>query len=223
MDTLTFWNRVAAYNEAMWPVQAVLIIAAAYLTYRVFTRPSPKMDVWMKAFLAFAFAWDGVVFFLVFLRNPVSLVTGLPLFIIVSALFIVDIAGKKTHFRFPEDKWMRGFTVTWILLALLYPLIGWPLGHVYPRVLLPLFPCPLTVFAVALVTAAAPKVDKKVWVALLPWALMGLPKCFGALDCYEDSILFADGVYGLIVLIKNWRSIKWQQQLTRTIGSSSGL
>jgi hypothetical protein len=208
MDTLTFWNRIAAYNEATWPVQAVMIIAAAYLTYRAFVQPGPKADVWMKAFLAFAFAWDGIVFFLVFLKNPVSLVTGLPLLIIVSALFVVDIFAKKTHFRFPEGKWMRGFTVTWILLVLLYPLIGWPLGHIYPRVLLPLFPCPLTVFAIALVTAAAPEVDKKVWVALLPWALMGLPKCFGALDCYEDCILFAGGVYGLIALIKNWRLVE---------------
>ena len=100
---------------------------------------------------------------------------------------------------------MRGFTSAWILLALLYPVIGWPLGHVYPKVLLPLFPCPLTVYATALVAAAAPGVDRKVFIALLPWGLLGLPKCFGGLDCYEDCALFAAGVYGLIVLIKNWR------------------
>ena len=47
--------------------------------------------------------------------------------------------------------------------------------------------------------------DKKVSIALLPWALMGLPKCLGALDCYEDCILFAAGIYGLIVLVKNWK------------------
>ena len=42
-------------------------------------------------------------------------------------------------------------------------------------------------------------------VALLPWALMGLPKCLGALDCYEDSVLFAAGVCGLVVLIRTWK------------------
>ena len=42
---------------------------------------------------------------------------------------------------------------------------------------------------------------------LLPWALAGLPKCFGALDCYEDCILFAVGVYGLVLLIKDWKAI----------------
>jgi len=36
---------------------------------------------------------------------------------------------------------------------------------------------------------------------------MSLPKCLGALECYEDCILFGAGVYGLIVLIKNWKAI----------------
>jgi hypothetical protein len=208
MDTATFWNHIAAYNETTWLVQAVMIIAAVYLTYRVFAKPGPATDVWMKAFLAFTFVWNGTVLFLVFLRNPISMFTGVPLFIIVSVLFVVDIFVKKIHFKLPESKWMRGLTIAWIALTALYPLVGWFLGHTWPKVLLPLFPCPLTVFAIALVAAAAPKTDKKVFIALLPWALLGLPKCFGALDCYEDCILFASGVYGLVVLIKSWRSIK---------------
>jgi hypothetical protein len=208
MDTITFWTKIAAYNTATWPVQAVMTIAAVYLTYRVFAKPGARTDVWMKAFLASVFAWNGIVLFLVFLRNPISMVTGVPLFLVVSVLFVVDIFAKRTHFKLPESKWMRGLTIVWIALTVLYPLLGWPLGHIWPKVLLPLFPCPLTVFAIALVAAAVPKTDKKAFIALLPWALMGLPKCFGALDCYEDCILFASGVYGLIVLIRNWRPIK---------------
>jgi hypothetical protein len=208
VSTETFWTKVGAYNEATWPVQVVMIVAALYLTVRVFAKPGPKTDAWMKALLAFAFAWNGTVFFLVFVKNPISMAIGTPLFVVVSVLFVVDIFAKKTRFRFPEGGWMRGFTIVWMLLALLYPLIGWPLGHVYPQVLLPLFPCPLTVFATALVAAAAPNVDRKLFIALLPWGLLGLPKCFGALDCYEDCALFAAGVYGLIVLVKNWRLIK---------------
>lgn len=207
MDTVNFWTQVAAYNEATWPVQAVMIIAAAYLTYRVFAKPGAKTDVWIKAFLSLAFAWNAIVFFLVFVRNPISMFTGVPLFIIVSILLVADIFAKKTHFKLPEGGWMRGLTIAWIALAALYPLIGWPLGHTWPQVLWPLFPCPLTVFTIALSAAAAPQTDRRVFIALLPWALMGLPKCFGALDCYEDCILFASGVYGLIVLIKNWPAI----------------
>jgi hypothetical protein len=205
ISTAEFWTHVGVYNETTWPLQLALVVAAAILTYLVFTRPGPKADRWMKGFLALAFGWNGIVLFLFFLKNPISMYTGTPLFLIVAALFVVDIFTQKTQFRFPEARWKQVITLLWILLVLLYPVIGWPLGHTFPQVLLPMFPCPLTVFALALVAAAAPKVDKKVFIFLLPWALMGLPKCFGSLDCYEDCILFAAGVYGLIELIRNWK------------------
>jgi hypothetical protein len=205
ISTEVFWTQVGAYNETMWPIVIAMTIAAAFLAFRVFLRPGAGTDAWLKAFLSFAFAWNGIVFFLVYAKNPLSTFTGVPLFIIVSLLFAVDIWGKKIHFRTPEATWKKGWTVFWIALVFLYPVIGWPLGHIYPKTLLPMFPCPLTTFAIALVAAAAPNVDKKVFIALLPWALMALPKCFGALGCYEDCILFASGVYGLVELIRNWK------------------
>ena len=206
MSTELFWTRVGVYNEKTWPLALVMIVAAGFLTCRVFFRPGAKTDMWMKAFLSLAFAWNGVVFFLIFVKNPISMFVGAPLLIIVSLLFAADIWTRRTHFQLPKATWKKGVTVFWIALVFLYPMIGWPLGHVYPQMLLPLFPCPLTVFAIALVAAAAPNVDKKVFVLLLPWALMGLPKCFGALDCYEDCVLFASGVYGLVELIRKWKT-----------------
>jgi hypothetical protein len=206
MSSELFWTRVGVYNETMWPIVVAMTVVAAFLTWRVFFRPGARTDVWMKTFLSFAFAWNGIVFFLVSVRNPISTFTGAPLFLIVSLLFAVDIRAKRTRFRPPEAAWKKGLTLFWIALVFLYPAVGWPLGHVYPETLLPMFPCPLTVFAIALVTAAAPNVDRKVFILLLPWALMALPKCFGALDCYEDCILFASGVYGLAELIRVWRA-----------------
>ena len=207
MNAETFWTQVGLYNEATLPVQAILIVAAVILVYLVFTKPGAKTDIWMKAFLALAFAWNGVVFFLIFTKNPISTFFGAPLFIILAILFAVDIFAKKTEFRFPDVKRRKLSTALWILLVFLYPLIGLPFGHTYPRMLTPVMPCPLTVFALAMAAAAAPKVDRKLYILLLPWALAGLPKCLGALDCYEDCILFAAGVYGLILLIKDWKAI----------------
>jgi hypothetical protein len=206
VSTAVFWSRVGAYNQATWPISIVMTVVALFLTWRVFFRPGARTDTWLKAFLSLAFAWNGIVFFLIFLRVPLSMLIGAPLFLIVSVLFAVDIRTKKTHFRLPEAMWKRGLTILWIVLVFLQPAFGWPLGHIYPQVLLPMFPCPLTVFAIALMAAAAPRVDKKAFVLLLPWALMALPKCFGALGCYEDCILFASGVYGLVELIRNWKT-----------------
>jgi hypothetical protein len=212
MNAETFWTQVGSYNKATLPVQAILIVAAVILAYLAFTKPGAKTDIWMKAFLALAFAWNGIVFFLIFAKNPISTFFGAPLFIILAILFTVDIFAKKTEFRFPDVKWRKWSTILWILLVFLYPLIGLPLGHTYPRMLTPVMPCPLTVFALAMVAAAAPKVDRKLYILLLPWALAGLPKCLGALDCYEDCILFAAGVYGLILLIKDWKAISTSTQ-----------
>jgi hypothetical protein len=211
-STEVFWTQVGVYNETIWPLVMAMTVAAAFLTWRVFFRPGARTDAWTKAFLSFAFAWNGIVFFLISVRNPISTFTGAPLFLIISLLFAVDIWAKKTHFQPPVAVWKKGLTILWIALVFLYPAIGWPLGHVYPKTLLPMFPCPLTVFAIALVAAAVPNVDRKAFILLLPWALMALPKCFGALDCYEDCILFASGVYGLVELIRNWRTRRTEAQ-----------
>jgi len=209
--TETFWNQMAAYNEATLPVQIVMMIVAVVLTYFVFAKASARANTLMKLFLSFAFAWTGIVFFLIFARSIVSAVAS-ALFIVVAILFALDIFKKKNEFRLPVARWQRYLTVFLILLVFLYPLVGMALGHPYPKTCMPMAPCPLTVFAIALAAAAIPHVDKKVYIMLLPWAILSLPKCLGALDCYEDCILFAAGVYGLVLLVKNWKIIGGSQR-----------
>ena len=204
--TETFWSQMGAYNEATLPVQIIMIVAAGVLAYLVFAKTSARANTLMKMLLSFAFAWNGIVFFLIFAWSIISAVAG-TLFIIIAILFALDIFKKKTEFRLPVTKWQRYLTIFLILLVFLYPVMGMALGHSYPRTCMPMAPCPLTVFAIALVAGAIPQVDRKVFVLLLPWAIMGLPKCLGALDCYEDCILFAAGVYGLVLLVRNWKII----------------
>jgi len=209
--TDTFWNQMGAYNEATLPVQIVMMIVAVVLVYFVFARASARANTLLKLFLFFAFAWNGIVFFLIFARSIISVVAS-ALFIIIAILFALDIFKKKIEFRLPVVKWQRYLTFFWIFLVFLYPVIGIALGHHYPGTCMPMAPCPLTVFAIALVAAAIPTVDRKVYVLLLPWAILSLPKCLGALDCYEDCILFASGVYGLVLLVKNWKTIGGRQR-----------
>ncbi len=214
MNAETFWTQVGLYNEATLSIQVILTAVATILTYLVFAKPSAKTDTWISVFFAIAFAWNGLVFFLIFVNNPISTFFGAPLFIILAILFAVDIFVKRTEFKLPNSKWKQVLTTLWVLLVFLYPLIGLPLGHTYPRIITPVMPCPLTVFALSLVTAAAPKVDRKIYILLLPWALAGLPKCLGALDCFEDCVLFFAGICGLILLVKDWVAIAAHQRAT---------
>jgi hypothetical protein len=205
-ETEIFWSQLGAYNEVTFPVQAAMIFLAAILTYYVFAKPTGKANDLMKAFLSFVFAWNGIVFLLIFAKSSISTPFA-PIFLAVAVLFAVDISTKKITFKLPKVTWLRYLTIFWILLVFLYPVIGFALGHHYPKTCLPMNPCPSTVFAIALVSAAIPKVDRKICVLLLPWALLSLPKCLGVFECYEDCILFLAGVYGLIMLIKNWKTI----------------
>jgi len=208
MNGENWWSISERYNNAIFPVQIVIMAIGVILTYLLFTKPSTRTNNLMKAYLTVTFAWNGIVFFLIFGKELPGTFLGAPLFIIIPVLFAVDIFAKKTEFKLPDARWYKYLTIFWVLCAFLYPLIGLPLGHLYPRsCIFGAFPCPTTVFALALLAAAIPKVDKKVYILLLIWALPSVGKCFGALDLYEDCGLFAAGVYGLIMLVKNWKAI----------------
>lgn len=208
MSTETWWNQIGTYNNAIFPMQIIIMIVAIILTYFLFAKPGTKTNKMMKAYLSFTFAWNGIIFFLIFGKELPGIFLGAPLFIIVAILFAWDIFGNKTQLRLPDIKWQRYLMMFWILLAFLYPLIGLAFGHYYPKTcIFGVMPCPTTVFALALLVAAIPKVDKKVYVLLLVWALPAFGKCLGALNLYEDCVLFWTGIYALIMLIKNWKVI----------------
>lgn len=208
MSTETWWNQIGTYNNAIFPMQIIIMIVAIILTYFLFAKPGTKTNKLMKAYLSFTFAWNGIIFFLIFGKELPGIFLGAPLFIIVAILFAWDIFGNKTQLRLPDIKWQRYLMMFWILLAFLYPLIGLAFGHYYPKTcIFGVMPCPTTVFALALLVAAIPKVDKKVYVLLLVWALPAFGKCLGALNLYEDCVLFWTGIYALIMLIKNWKVI----------------
>jgi len=207
MNGEDWWSTSGTYNIAIFPMQIIAMVTGITLTYFLFAKPNAKTNNLMKAYLAFTFAWNGIVFFLIYGKELPGTFLGAPLFIITAVLFAADILTKKTEFKLPDARWHNCLTVFWILCAFLYPLIGLPLGHYYPKTcIFGVFPCPTTVFALALLAAATPKVDKKAYTLLLIWALPSIGKCFGALDLQEDCILFIAGVYGLIMLVKNWKA-----------------
>ncbi len=209
MDTEAWWNQVGVYNKAIFPMQIVMLAAAVILTYFLMVNPNTKMNKLMKGFLSLVCAWNAVVFFLIFGRELPGTILGAPLFVVAAVLFAWDIQKGKIQFRFPEIRWQKYVTVLLIVCAFAYPAIGYGLGHVYPQACtFGTMPCPTTVFALALLAAAVPKVDKKVYIVLLVWALPAFGKCLGALNLYEDCILFWAGVYALVVLVKKWKIIR---------------
>ncbi len=207
-DAEKWWNQIGTYNEAIFPMQIVMLAVAFVLTCFLFAKPGPRINKFMKVYLSFVFAWNGIVFFLIFGEELPGKYLGIPLFVLLGILMAWDIHTNRIQLKLPDTSWQRYLTFFLIICSFLYPLIGYIFGHYYPRsCTFGVTPCPMTVFALALLTAAIPKVNKTIYVLLLLWALPAFGKCFGAMDLYEDCLLFWTGVYALILLIMNWRKI----------------
>ena len=61
-----FWNTIASYNAATWPVQLLLTLVAATLTLLLYLRPTPGVRIAMKTFMALLNFWIAGVYYLLY-------------------------------------------------------------------------------------------------------------------------------------------------------------
>jgi hypothetical protein len=130
------------------------------------------------------------------------------IFIVVSALFVVDLFRQKMQFVFPKVGWRKYSTLLLMLLVFCYPLFGLLSGHGLTSLIMPgTFPCPTTALGLLLLTMALPRVDKVIYILLLFCAVPFTPFFqIARYGVYEDIILFTVGVYSLVLLVKYWKS-----------------
>jgi len=205
MDAEVFWNNVSAYNVSIFPMQIITLVVAVILTFWLLVKPSAGINKLMKAYLSFTFVW--FVFMFPF-EGVLKIIFGL-LHLAIAMLFFIDIFTAKIEFKFPETSGKRTFMLFLIFSAFaLYPLIEYMSGHLYPKILLfGIAPCPTTIFSLALLIGAVPKVGKIIFILLiLPAIFSGLSVPI-MLGVWADLLLLFTGVYGLIILIKNWKLI----------------
>ena len=206
-----WWSIIEAYGAQIWPAQVVFFIIAVLLIGWLLLKPGRIHSLFMKLYMAIAFAWNGIVFFLVLAKeitgaNYGSYFFGF-LFILVSALFVVDLFRKKMQFSFPNAAWRKYVTLGLMLLVFCYPLFGIAFGRSYLSLITPgTFPCPTTALGLLVLTTSLPRVDKIAYILLLFWAVpfppfLQLPK-YGV---YEDTIMFVSGIYSLILLLRYWK------------------
>ena len=95
------------------------------------------------------------------------------LFLGAAALFLWST--WKGRLRFDPPRGIAGIASAVLLLYALigYPLLGWAMGHTYPRV--PTFglPCPTTTFTLGLLLLARRPVPKAVLVVPMAWSIIG--------------------------------------------------
>ena len=202
-----WWGILEAYGAKVWPAQAVFFVAVVLLVLLVFLKPGRIANTLVRLYMALSFGWVGIVFFLALGKGLKGNYFFGCLFIIVAILFAVDMFRQRMDFHLPKVGWQRYLTMLLVLIVLCYPIFSISFGHRFPRVIIPgTFPCPTTALALVLLTTALPRVDRVIYIILLFWAipfppLIQIPK-YGV---YEDTIMFAIGIYSLVMLLKNVR------------------
>ncbi|MBN2543280.1 hypothetical protein JXI42_10485 [bacterium] len=218
MEMMTFerfWELIHLYDSAVFPVQFLFSIIAIILLILMAKKPGSKLNRLINLFLTVCYLWIGIVFFLIQNRELSARMHYFQpiLMFIIAFFFALDIFLKKSDFKFSNKPFRNWISLVFIAYSVIgYPLVGWLLGHPYSVnisgniatwvPILGVYPCPTTIFSLALLSMALPQGDKKVMIPLLFWSLfsvMGPPiRVYGV---YEDLGLFFAGIYGLIALI----------------------
>lgn len=196
-----FFNVFAQYNTAVWPLQILFYLLAIAALAFTFSR-SVVSDRLVTAVLAFLWAWMGLVYHLAYFSriNPAAYVFG-GLFLLQAVLFFsAGVLRHKLSFRPAWNLYslVGGFFLLYGLL--IYPLLGYFLGHVYPHS--PTFglPCPTTIFTFGLLLWTDHKLPKTLLVVPLLWSLLGFSAAF-QWDVLEDIMLLVAGLTATGLLV----------------------
>ena len=196
-----FFNVFTQYNQAIWPIQILLYLAGiAALGLAVWK--FKVSDRIIAAILAGLWLRMGIVYHLTFFTsiNKAAYLFG-GLFIVQGVLFF--IVGTLRHkLSFQPHSNLYAITGAFFILygTLIYPALGYFMGHIYPHA--PTFgvPCPTTIFTFGLLLWTDRKVPKYLLVIPMLWAVIGLSAAiqWGVL---EDIMLLLAGLITTAMLV----------------------
>jgi hypothetical protein len=196
------------YNEAVWPAQWVMVLLAAATTVvAVRTRRPTRAPLLLLSAL---WLWMAIVYHLAFFRsiNPAAAVFG-ALFI-MQAGFLLWLAFREPvrHFTIQRDSvsLLGGSIIVFSLIV--YPLLGWLLGHRYPYA--PSFglPCPTTVFTFGLLLLAQPALPRSVFIIPVLWSVIATSAAL-QLGMMEDLSLPAVAIIASAVALRINGPVTW--------------
>jgi hypothetical protein len=173
-DARQFFEVFALYNTAVWPAQVVLwVTALAMAVVPLWRRPAAGRII--AFFLGGVWLWMGAVYQLTFFRtiNPAATAFGIA-FLLEGGLFVAS--GWRGQLRF---RWTRGAagligagSIAYALI--LYPVVGYVLGHRYPVSPTIGLPCPTVILTLGLLALTEPPRPQAVFVVPLLWSILGV-------------------------------------------------
>lgn len=189
------------YNQAIFPMQVILYAVSAIAIYLTI-KPTPSSDKIISGIMAFFWLWMGIVYHLIYFTaiNKVAYLFGV-VFIFQSILFIIlGIFQNKLSFKFGIDIYGITGIILMLFALIIYPVLGYFLGHVYPSS--PTFglPCPTTIFTFGLLLLNEKKCPLAILIIPFLWSIIGFMAAF-QFGIVEDSGLLVAGLITTSLLI----------------------
>jgi hypothetical protein len=202
--TEQFFDVFRRYNSAVWPMQWVLYgiaVGAVLLVVRGSARDGRVVSgilasLWLWMAVAYHFAFFAVINRAAFLFGALFVGEAL-------LLFLVGVKQKQLVFRVRADAAgvAGACLVTYALLV--YPILGYALGHKYPSS--PTFglPCPTTIFTFGVLLWSERNVPLRLILIPAAWSLLGVSAAF-SLGVLEDyGLLVAGAIATTLVVTRN--------------------
>ena len=196
-----FFDAFRGYNTAVWPMQWLLnsigLVAVALLWQG---RRRPLQFVSLA--LVLLWLWCGIVYHFLFFApiNPAAWLFG-ALFVAQGVLFLWKAImpmpvriGKAASVQ----RWFGWSLITYAIL--IYPALGFVLGHRYPHAATFGLPCPTTIFTIGVLMVTASAFRRSVFIVPILWCVVGSVAAF-ELGVWQDLGLIVAGAGALIALI----------------------
>jgi hypothetical protein len=199
--TQQFLEVFARYNETVFPVQ-VLLLVAGLIAIRLAANGNSASSKVVVVVLSILWLWMGVIYHWLFFSEINSLAIMFGSFFVLQSLFLFYAGVVRTDLSFRRRPGLRSLlgTVFIVYALLFYPIIGISFGHSYPYS--PTFglPCPTTIFTFGLLLRSGGSVPLYILPIPVLWSLLGSSAAF-SMGMWEDVGLLIAGVIGGWLLI----------------------
>ncbi len=196
------------YNQKVFPVQFVLYLLGVLAIYMI-RSGAPTTDKMISLILTVLWLWMGIVYHFIFFStiNQAAYLFG-SLVILQGVLFlVVGVYRQKLLFKLQSNIYGIVGVILILFSLIVYPVIGYLLGHRYPWS--PTFglPCPTTIFTFGLLLMNSKKTPLGILIVPFVWSIIGFMAAieFGIV---EDTLLLLAGLAGTFLLVYRNRSLK---------------
>lgn len=209
--TEQFFQVFEQYNQAIYPVQFVLIlIAIVAIVLAASHQPFRKQII--SGLLGFLWLWTRIVYHLIFFTaiSPPAYLFG-TLFIFQGLLFLYEgVARNRLSFRASRrfDGILGAIFIAYALV--IYPIVGYALGRIFPAS--PTFgaPCPTTIFTFGLLLWTDREISLSLLIIPVLWSIVGTSAAL-SFGVKEDFGLLVAATMGTAAIVWHNLTLKTTQ------------